>query len=135
MPTASEVLARYRRAMLDLDADALAALYAPDAVHEFPFRFPGFPERFEGREAVRAGYAAAWAATPARPREIVETGLHRSADDPEVLLVEQTVRGELAGGRGEFTMTGLLVLRVRNGLLVHVRDYLDGLAASGGRPS
>ncbi|MGX4735212.1 nuclear transport factor 2 family protein [Kitasatospora griseola] len=126
-----DILARYRRAMLDLDADALAELYAPDGVHEFPFRFPRFPARYEGREAIRAGYRAAWSATPARPTEIEETAVHRSTD-PEVLVVEQQVRGEIAGGHGEFTIAGLLVIRVRDGLIVHARDYMDGLAASGG---
>ncbi|RPE36913.1 nuclear transport factor 2 family protein [Kitasatospora cineracea] len=128
------VLARYRAAMLAMDADALAELYAPDGVHEFPFRFPGFPARYEGRDAVRAGYGAAWAASPARPAEVEEVALHLT-DDPEVLVVEQVVRGELAGGRGAFAVPGLLVLRVRDGLLVHVRDYMDGLAVSGARPS
>ncbi|MFC8722333.1 nuclear transport factor 2 family protein [Kitasatospora sp. NPDC057198] len=129
--TPQDVLAHYRRAMLDLDADALAELYAPDAVHEFPFRFPGFPERYEGREAVRSGYKAAWGASPARPAEIEERALHASTD-PEVLVVEQVVRGEIAG-RGAFAVPGLLVLRVRDGLIVHVRDYMDGLAVSGPR--
>jgi uncharacterized protein len=32
----------------------------------------------------------------------------------------------LPGGEGGFTVPGLLILRVRNGLLVHVRDYMDG---------
>jgi len=126
-----DILARYRQAMLTLDADALADLYAPDAVHEFPFRFPGFPAQYEGREAVRAGYRAAWAATPARPTEVAETAVHRSTD-PEVLVVEQTVRGEITGGHGDFAIAGLLVMRVRDGLIVHARDYMDGLAASGG---
>ncbi|MGW4806491.1 nuclear transport factor 2 family protein [Kitasatospora sp. NPDC004272] len=132
--TPQDVLARYRRAMLDLDADALADLYAPDAVHEFPFRFPGFPERYEGREAVRAGYGAAWGASPVRPVEVEESALHVSTD-PEVLVVEQVVRGEIAGGRGAFAVPGLLVLRVRDGLIVHVRDYMDGSAVSGARSS
>ncbi|MFD7643592.1 nuclear transport factor 2 family protein [Kitasatospora sp. NPDC059795] len=126
-----DVLARFRRAMLAMDADALADLYAPDAVHEFPFRSPSFPARYEGQDAIRAGYGAAWSATPARPTEIEETGLHHSTD-PEVLVVEQTVRGEIAGRDGEFAIPGLLVLRVRDGLIVHARDYMDALAVSGG---
>ncbi len=132
--TPLDVLARYQQAMLALDADALADLYAPDAVHEFPFRVPGFPERYDGREAVRAGYRAAWGATPVRPKEIEETAVHRSAD-PEVLVVEQTVRGEVAGRDGGFAVAGLLVMRVRGGLIVHARDYMDGLALTGGRTS
>ncbi|MGP3922345.1 hypothetical protein [Streptomyces sp. 8N616] len=54
-----DVLARYHRAMLDKSADNLADLYAANAVHEFPFLFPGMPDRYQGREEVRAGYRAA----------------------------------------------------------------------------
>ncbi|MGC5413307.1 nuclear transport factor 2 family protein, partial [Streptomyces sp. DT225] len=61
--TPREVLTRYYQAMIDKSPDALADLYAVDAVHEFPFASPGFPPRFEGREAVRAGYRAAWGAS------------------------------------------------------------------------
>ncbi|MFI0715123.1 YybH family protein [Streptomyces inhibens] len=60
--SAREILDRFHRAMLDKSADDLADLYAPDAVHEFPFLFPSVPERYEGREEVRAGYRAAWGA-------------------------------------------------------------------------
>ncbi|MFG2844726.1 nuclear transport factor 2 family protein [Kitasatospora sp. NPDC048296] len=124
-----EVLARYRRAMLDLDADALAELYAEDGVHEFPFLFPGMPERYRGREEVRAGYRAAWGASTARPQEIREVAVHPSAD-PEVLTVEQCVIGTDAATGRPFSLPGLLVLRVRDGRLVHVRDYMDGLGVA-----
>ncbi|MGW2249272.1 nuclear transport factor 2 family protein [Kitasatospora sp. NPDC001660] len=124
-----DVLARFRRAILDKDADALADLYAPDAVHEFPFLFPGMPERHEGREAVRAGYRAAWGASPAQPREIREVAVHRSTD-PEVITVEQVVTGTVAGTGRPFSASGLLVIRVRAGLIVHVRDYMDGLGVA-----
>ncbi|MEU2780190.1 hypothetical protein ABZ646_47280, partial [Streptomyces sp. NPDC007162] len=63
-----EVLARYQRAMLDKSADDLADLYAVDAMHEFPFLFPGMPERYQGREEVRAGYRAAWDARKQQDR-------------------------------------------------------------------
>ncbi|MEV0978016.1 nuclear transport factor 2 family protein [Streptomyces sp. NPDC049915] len=129
--TPREVLARYRRAMLDKSADDLADLYAEDAVHEFPFTAPGFPPRFEGREAVRAGYRAAWGASPARVEAIEEFAVHDTGD-PEVIVAEQVVRASLPGGPA-FTVPGLLVLRVRDGLLTRVRDYLDasGVAAAG----
>lgn len=128
-PGPSELLARYRRAMLDLDADALAGLYAEDGVHEFPFLFPGMPECYRGREEVRAGYRAAWGASEARPREIREVAVHPGAD-PEVLVVEQLVIGTVASTGQPFTLPGLLVLRAREGLLVHVRDYMDGLGVA-----
>jgi ketosteroid isomerase-like protein/mannose-6-phosphate isomerase-like protein (cupin superfamily) len=124
-----EVLARYQQAMLDKSADDLADLYAVDAVHEFPFLSPGMPERFRGREEVRAGYRAAWGASPAQPREIREVVVQEGAD-PEVIVVEQTVSGTVTTTGRSFDLPGLLVIRVRNGEIVHVRDYMDGLGVA-----
>jgi uncharacterized protein len=120
------VLARYHRAMLDKSADDLADLYASDAEHEFPFLFPGLPARYKGREEVRAGYAAAWGASPAQPQKIHDVVVHDSAD-PEVITVEQVVSGTVTTTGQAFSFPGILVLRVRDGLIVHVRDYMDGL--------
>ncbi|MFJ6134324.1 nuclear transport factor 2 family protein [Kitasatospora sp. NPDC092286] len=128
-PGPREVLARYQRAMLDKSADDLADLYAVDAVHEFPFLSPGMPARYQGSEEVRAGYRAAWGASPAQPREIHEVAVHESTD-PEVITVEQVVTGTVATTGQTFSIPGLLVLRVRNGRIVHVRDYMDGLGVA-----
>ncbi|MFF7073889.1 nuclear transport factor 2 family protein [Streptomyces pseudovenezuelae] len=124
-----EVLARYQRAMLDKSADDLADLYAVDAVHEFPFLFPGMPERYEGREEVRAGYRAAWDASPAQPQEIREVAVHENTD-PEVIVVEQIVSGTVTTTGRPFSFPCLLVIRVRNSRIVHVRDYMDGLGVA-----
>ncbi|MFG2289225.1 nuclear transport factor 2 family protein [Streptomyces sp. NPDC048595] len=124
-----EVLERYQRAMLGKSADDLADLYAVDAVHEFPFVFPGMPERYEGREAVRAGYQAVWSASPAQPQRIRQVVVHESTD-PEVMVVEQVVTGTLTTTGREFSFPGLLVMRVRNSRIVHVRDYMDGLGVA-----
>lgn len=124
-----EVLARYQRAMLDKSADDLADLYAVDAVHEFPLLFPGMPERYEGRDEVRAGYRAAWGTSPAQPQEIREVVVHESTD-PEVITVEQLVTGTVTTTGRPFSFPGLLVIRVRNGHIVHVRDYMDGLGVA-----
>ena len=125
------VLERYRRALLDSSADDLAGLYAPDGVHEVPFPFPGLPRRCDGREEVRAAYRAAWGARPARPERVIEVAVHETTD-PEVIVVEQIVTGTLATTGRPFRIPGLLVMRVRDGSIVHVRDYLghmDGPAA------
>ncbi|MER6571354.1 nuclear transport factor 2 family protein [Streptomyces sp. NPDC001093] len=128
--TPREVLARYYQAMLDKSADDLADLYAVDAVHEFPFTSPGFPPRFEGREAVRAGYRAAWGAGPARVEKIERIAAYETAD-PGVLIAEHVVLGAVGGT--SFSVPGLLVLHVRDGLLTRVRDYMDGAAVAGAR--
>jgi uncharacterized protein len=129
--TPREVLARYHQAMRDKSPDDLAELYAVDAVHEFPFTSPGFPPRSEGREAVRAGYRAAWGASPVQVKEIADITVHETLA-PDVLVAEQVAVAALPGG-GTVTVPGPLVLRVRDGLLVHVRDYLDGFGVARAR--
>lgn len=119
------VLERYYCAMLHLSADELADLYAVDAVHEFPFLAPGRPERYHGREEVRKGYQAAWDATSVRLEEIHEVAVHETTD-PEVIVGEWAATGKVATTGHPFAASGLLVIRVRDGLIVHVRDYMDG---------
>lgn len=130
--TPREVLARYYQAMRDKCADDLADLYAVDGVHEFPFTSPGFPPRFAGREAVRAGYRAAWSASPAQVKEIRQVAVHESAD-PGVIVAEHVVVGTLPPRHTTFTVPGLLVLHVRDGLLSRVRDYMDSPAVAHAR--
>ncbi len=130
--TPHEVLSRYYQAMLDKSPDDLADLYAEDAVHEFPFAFPGFPPLHEGREAVRAGYRAAWGASPARVQEVRRIAAYDTAD-PEVIIAEHVVVGTLTTKATTFTVPGLLILQVRDGLITRVRDYMDdsGVAGAG----
>ncbi|MFI0942588.1 nuclear transport factor 2 family protein [Streptomyces sp. NPDC021020] len=119
-----DVLDRYYQAMLDKSADDLADLYAADALHEFPFATPGFPPSLEGREAVRAGYRASWGASPVQVAEIRRTAVHQTTD-PEVIVAEQVVVGTIPATGATFGVPGLLVLRVHDGQISHVRDYID----------
>ncbi|AQZ66936.1 unnamed protein product [[Actinomadura] parvosata subsp. kistnae] len=114
-----EIVAGFHAAMLHKSADELADLYAEDALHEFPF---GGLAPYEGREAVRENYRATWGATPFEVEEVRQVALHRT-QDPEVVVVEQTVHGTAGGHR--LTVPGLLVLRIRDGKIVHTRDYMD----------
>ncbi|WP_406317712.1 nuclear transport factor 2 family protein [Streptosporangium sp. NBC_01639] len=118
------VVTRYHDAMIHKSADALADLYTEDAVHEFPFTTPGLPSRFEGREKIRAGYRAMWGASPARVEEIRNVVTYQ-ATDPEVIVVEHEVVGTAGTAGHPFRVPGLLVLRVRDGRIVHCRDYMD----------
>jgi uncharacterized protein len=123
-----EVLARYHRAMHDARADDLADLYAVDAVHEFPLLFPGMPKRLVGREQIRETYSAAWAAASrvTTLEEIRNVVVHQTTD-PEVMVVEQEVAGTVSTTGRRIDAFGVLVMRIHDGLLIHVRDYLDAL--------
>ena len=123
-----DLLARYHRAMHDACADDLADLYAIDAVHEFPLLFPGMPARLVGREQIRETYGAAWAAASqvVTLEEIRNVVVHQTTD-AEVIIVEQEVTGTVSTTGRRIDAFGVLVMRVHEGLLVHVRDYLDAL--------
>ncbi|MBY8341912.1 nuclear transport factor 2 family protein [Streptomyces spinosirectus] len=129
--TPHEVLTCYYQAMLDKSPDDLADLYAVDAVHEFPFTSPGFPSCFEGREAVRAGYRAAWGASPAEVQEVRRVAAYETVD-PGLIVAEHVVVGTLPAEATTFTVPGLLILHVRDGLITRARDYMDasGVAAA-----
>ncbi|HUR01895.1 MAG TPA: nuclear transport factor 2 family protein [Nonomuraea sp.] len=113
------VVAAYHTAMLHKSADELADLYAEDGLHEFPFG--GLPP-FKGREEVRAGYTMMWGAMKALVKEIRDVVI-RQTTDPEVVVAEQETVVTVADQ--ELTVPGLLILRVRDGLIVHTRDYMD----------
>ncbi|TMR06320.1 nuclear transport factor 2 family protein [Nonomuraea turkmeniaca] len=118
-----EIVTGYHDAMLHKSADALAGLYAADGLHEFPFG--GLPA-YKGREEIRAGYRAMWAA-PFEATEVRRLALHRT-EDPEVVVVEQDTY--VTVGDRSITVPGLLVLRIRNGEIVHTRDYMDTSAVA-----
>ncbi|MFF9508711.1 nuclear transport factor 2 family protein [Streptomyces sp. NPDC014724] len=130
--TPREVLNRYYQAMLDKSPDDLADLYATDAVHEFPFTSPGFPPRYEGSEAVRAGYRAAWGTSPVQVQEVRKIAAYETAD-PEVIIAEHVVVGTLPTRRTNFTVPGLLILRIHSGLITRARDYMDSSGVVGAR--
>ncbi|MBF8193858.1 nuclear transport factor 2 family protein [Nonomuraea sp. K274] len=114
-----EIVTGYHDAMLHKSADELADLYAPEGLHEFPF---GGLAPYQGREEIRAGYRASWGATPFEAQEVRRVSLHRT-EDPEVVVVEQDTFVTV-GGR-PIKVPGLLVLRIRNGEIIHTRDYMD----------
>jgi uncharacterized protein len=124
-----EIVERFHGAMLSKSADDLADLYAVDARHEFPFLFPGLPACFHGREEIRAGYRAMWGASPVEVETIRDVVVHEAAEAGTV-VVEQTVVGAVAPTGRPVTVPGILVIRVRDGLIVHTRDYMDGLGVA-----
>lgn len=114
-----DIVNGYHAAMLHKSADDLAALYAEDGLHEFPFG--GLPP-YVGREQIRAGYHAMWDSSGMKVQEVRRLALHRT-QEPGVVVVEQDTH-VTAGGRS-IIVPGLLVLRIRDGEIVHTRDYMD----------
>jgi ketosteroid isomerase-like protein len=123
-----EVLERCRQASIRQSADDMARVYAFDAVHEFPFTRPGLPSRLEGRRDIVNWIAAGWKANPLKYERYRTLAIHDTGD-PETIIVEQEAIGTSAS-TGEFTLPNLVVLTVRNGQIVRLRDYVNILAAA-----
>jgi uncharacterized protein len=118
------VLESLLRGISDGRWNDLADLYAEDAVVEQPFA-PTPPRRLEGREAIRAHFAAA----AQGPLRLAASNLvvHDTAD-PEVLIAEFDYDGRVATTGHSFRVANIQVLRVRDGRIVASRDYHDHLA-------
>jgi len=134
-PTPRVVLRRFHAAMHAKSADALADLYAEDAIHEFSFTVPHRPPRYVGQAEVRAGYGEAWRDHPLEI-DAIEDVFVFDATDPEVVIGQWRLRGSLRATGAPVEVTGLLVLRVRDGKIVHCHDFMDamGVARALGRP-
>jgi ketosteroid isomerase-like protein len=109
-------------------ADALADLYAPDAVHVFPF-VHGEGAMLEGREAVRARYSAAWGRLAATVRRVGNLVTHRTGDG-ETIVAEFDIDLTLTQTGADVTLASIVVARVHGGLIQSLRDYTDDLTVA-----
>ena len=126
MPSATpaDVLARRSQLILNGDADGFAALFAPDAVIESSFAGPpGTPARLAGREAIRE-YSRRVMASPLRLEDFEVAELYHP-EDPEVVITEMRAKGTVTATGRPFTTTSVQILRIREGRIVHSRDFAD----------
>ena len=122
--TSADVLARRRQLLLNGDADGFAALFAPDAVIESSFAGPpGTPARLEGQEAIRK-YSRRVMASPLRLEDFEVAELYQT-QDPEVVITEMRTKGTVTTTGRPFTTTSVQILRIREGRIVHSRDFAD----------
>lgn len=125
--TAREVAEQFIAASTDPAGQALHIYYAPSVVIELPFAPPGFPNRIE---TTRDELAARWS----QPRshvfeETLDVAIHETAD-PDVVIVEYTLRGTNKQTQDAFDLPFILVITVKDGHIVHSRDYSDPIAGA-----
>ena len=122
--TPADVLARRSQLIRNGDADGFAALFAPDAVIESSFAGPpGTPVRLTGREAIRE-YSRQVMASPLR-LEYIEVAELYQTQDPEVVITEMRAKGTVTTTGRSFTTTSVQIIRIRDGQIVHSRDFAD----------
>jgi ketosteroid isomerase-like protein len=100
----------------------VAKLYAEDCLIEVPYAFGPAATRIEGGAAVRAHFAHA----DERPFELRARDLVvRGTEDPELVVVEWTYDVTAHGTGRSAALANVQLLRVRDGLIVHSRDFHD----------
>jgi ketosteroid isomerase-like protein len=123
--TSREVVEQVLRASREQDTDAFVNLMAPDGYVEWPYLPAGLPGRVEGRERIRE-FLTAQAGGLVRFDEYRGVVIHETTD-PEVVIVEYDVHGTVIPTGAPLHQTIIAVLRVRDGLVVSYRDYLNPL--------
>ncbi|MEU0568972.1 nuclear transport factor 2 family protein [Nonomuraea sp. NPDC005983] len=125
--SAKQVAAQLIEAAAANDHDTLVGLYAPNVVIEIPFAPPGVPTRSTGNDRLRArleAVAGAWRFDRATGINLVETA------DPDVVVAEYTLHGSVTATGARFSLTYAVIITVRDGLIVHSRDYGNPLASA-----
>ena len=84
---------------------------------------PGTPVRVEGREAIRE-YSRRVTASPLRLQDFELVELYQTRD-PEVVIVEMRTKGTVTTTGRPFTTTSVQIIRIRDGHIVHSRDFAD----------
>jgi ketosteroid isomerase-like protein len=132
--TPRDAFARFQDVLLGRSPELADDLYAEDIVIELPFARPGAPRRFEGRDVFRSYSAAARTALPVRFEGFRNVVLHDTAD-PEVIIAEYDLAGTVTTTDRQASASFVVVLRVRDGRIVHLREYQNvlGIAAALGQ--
>ena len=126
--TPRAVAERLLAAIVSGEPDQVARLYAPELEIELPFGPPLLPARVaSGRTQVREQLTAGTAVR--RYLRVEDVAIHE-AGDGETVVAEYTIHGEHLPGREPFQLPFAMVMTVRDGVIVHTRDYSDPVAGA-----
>jgi ketosteroid isomerase-like protein len=125
--TPKEIWEIQHKLVLNFDVDQHAELFAEDGVWDFPMAKQGSKVKLEGREAIRE-----WVMENARSAQEAghrvlkydELVIHETAD-PEVIVVEFDLHGEVTHTGEKYRRSYVQVLRVRDNKIVSLRDYFN----------
>jgi ketosteroid isomerase-like protein len=127
MPSAREVWERAHERVREYDLEGFAEMFAADGVMEMPFAPEGISRRLVGREEIRRVLAPAARASREAGRRILgysSVVVHQTTD-PEVIVVEFDLDGEVTATGERYRYSYVQVVRVRGGEIVLLRDYID----------
>ena len=110
---------------LNPDAETFVQMFAENGVMEFPFALPNVVQRVEGREALSARIS--FLSGLIEFNSVSEVVKHETSN-PEVFIVEFSGSGKGLATGEPFEQRYISVIRVRNGQIVHYKDYWNPVA-------
>jgi uncharacterized protein len=124
-----QTVEQFLRATISGRPGDIADCYAPEVVIEMPFAIQAlYPARTEAtRESLRGRFDAG--ASVRRYTGLSDVAIHETGD-PEVIVAEYTLHGEMTATAEPFAVRFAMVITVRDGYIVHSRDYTDPVAAA-----
>jgi len=130
--TPAEVFLRLVHGVADRDLDALPALYAEQTDVRHPMS-PYGADPLLSRDELREHFTG----TGPRVAEVIQfqpdaIRVHQT-QDPEVIVAEFDYAGSVIATGETFRVPCVFVLRVRDGLIVESRDYIDHVAMARAR--
>ena len=130
MPTSPrDTVERFLRATISERPEDMADCYAENVVIEMPFAQAAlYPARIEtGREELRTRFGAGRAV---RRYERLDNVVIHETTDPEVIITEYDLHGRFTETGRPFAQSYLMVMTIRDGRIVHTRDYTDPIGGA-----
>ena len=99
---------------------------ADNAIFEYRYIVPGWPQRLDGREVLMTLYAGYGNNILLHSADGLV--VHKS-QDPRVVILEYDVHGKIIRTGATYDNRFISVITIMNRKIVHWRDYMDSLAA------
>src|SRR5580704_16573108 len=116
-----------RRGMAGLvEGDHYFDTIAADAVFEFRYRFPGYPTKVVGREALMTLYSGYGKNIELHGANALVVNISQT---PGVVILEYEVQGTAVGSGKVYENRFISVVTIKDRKVVGWRDYMDSLAA------
>jgi uncharacterized protein len=109
-----------------VDGDHYFDTIADNAVFEYRYIFPGYPQKVNSREAVMELYAGYGNSILLHGADALV--VHRS-QDPRIVILEYDVHGRIVRTGASYDNRFISVVTIGDRKIVHWRDYMDSLAA------
>ena len=109
-----------------VDGDHYFDAIAPQAVFEFRYRFPSYPTKVVGREALMALYSGYGDGISLHGAGALVVNVSRSAG---VVILEYEVQGAAVRSGKVYENRFISVVTIADRKIVGWRDYMDSLAA------